>query len=60
MFGLPSIEVSDRKDGMMYILCVVPEDEQCKARKGENVTISGECHVFDYGFVTLKKCKVLI
>ena len=45
VFGLPSVEVSESKDGRARILCVLPFTDYLKLRhvhKGDTVVINGE------------------
>lgn len=61
MFGLPSLELSDRADGDNDSLCVFNEESSIAGVKvGDNVTVRAnfiDC-VPDYG-PTFKKCEIL-
>jgi len=61
VYALPSVELSDKKGGKDYVLCVLPFSDYLKLKnisKGENVAFSCECRgVTDEGLVVMKKCK---
>jgi hypothetical protein len=58
MYGLPSIELSDKEEGNSLILCVISAADEVKVKKSETVLISRECQGFSYDFVVVKKCRL--
>ena len=65
VFGLPSVEVSESKDGQARVLCVLPFMDYLKlrhVRKGDKVTINGEVrgYVPQYDIILMKQSTVKI
>ena len=64
VYGLPSVELSDTKDGKTRILCVLPFTDYLKLRhvsKGDKVTMKGEVRGYadEYDFVLVKQSKII-
>lgn len=64
VYALPSVELSEKKDGKSRILCVLPFSDYFKLRKvskGDEVIISGEVRDFyEKGDqVLLKQCEII-
>ena len=64
VYGLPSVELSDTKDGKTRILCVLPFSDYLKLRhvsKGDKVTMKGEVRGYadEYDFVLVKQSKII-
>lgn len=63
MYGLPSIELSDKAEGKMYVLCLLPILDYPKLRKvskGDEVKISGEARgLHNNDFVVVKHSQVV-
>lgn len=63
VYGLPSIELSDKAGGKMYVLCVLPALDYLKLRKvskGDKVRISGEARgLHSDDFVVVKNCRII-
>ena len=65
VFGLPSVEVSESKDGQARVLCVLPFMDYLKlrhVRKGDKVTINGEVrgYVPQYDIILMKQSTIKI
>ena len=63
VYGLPSVELSEKKGGKTRILCVLPFTDYLKLRhvsKGDKVTIKGEVRGYadEYDFVLVKQSKI--
>jgi len=63
VYALPSVELSETKDGKSRILCVLPFSDYFKLRDvsvGDDVTITGEVRGFyeKDDQVLLKQCKI--
>lgn len=62
-YTLPSVELSEEKEGNCRVLCVFPFIDYPKLRKaskGKEAIITGEVHVFHNGnVIVMKKCKIL-
>ena len=64
VYGLPSVELSEKKGGKTRILCVLPFTDYLKLRhvsKGDKVTIKGEVRGYadEYDFVLVKQSKIV-
>ena len=64
VYGLPSVELSDKKGCKTRILCVLPFTDYLKLRhvsKGDKVTIKGEVRGYadEYDFVLVKQSKIV-
>ncbi len=64
IFGLPSIELSEKKNGKSYALCVLPLTDYLKlltVSKGDEVVMKGEVRsIYDKGqTVVVKECKIM-
>ena len=64
VFGLPSVEVSESKDGSARALCVLPLTDYLKLRhvhKGDMVVINGEVrgYVPQYDIALVKQSKIV-
>ncbi len=64
VYGLPSVELSDKKDGKSRILCVLPFTDYLKLRnvsKGNEVVMEGEVRsLYDKDqTVVVKECKII-
>lgn len=64
VFGLPSVEVSESKDGSARALCVLPFTDYLKLRhvhKGDKVVINGEIrgYVPQYDIALAKLSKIV-
>ena len=65
VFGLPSVEVSESKDGPARVLCVLPFMDYLKlrhVRKGDKVMINGEVrgYVPQYDIILMKQSTIKI
>ncbi|MBD5234327.1 MAG: hypothetical protein HDS65_09160 [Bacteroidales bacterium] len=65
VFGLPSVEVSERENGIARVLCVLPFSDYLKLRhvhKGDKVVINGEVrgYVPQYDIALMKQSKIEI
>ena len=65
VYGLPSVEVSESKDGRARILCVLPFKDYLKLRhvhKGDKVMINGEvrAYVTQYDIILMKQSTIKI
>ena len=65
VFGLPSVEVSESKDGRARILCVLPFTDYLKLRyvhKGDKVMINGEVRAYvpQYDIILMKQSTIKI
>ena len=65
VFGLPSVEVSESKDGRARTLCVLPFTDYLKLRhvhKCDKVMINGElrCYVPQYYIILMKQSTIKI
>ena len=65
VFGLPSVEVSESKDGRARALCVLPFTDYLKLRhvhKGDTVVINGEVrgYVPEYEIILMKQSTIII
>ena len=65
VFGLPSVEVSESKDGRARILCVLPFTDYLKLRhvhKGDKVMNNGEVrsYVPQYDNILMKQSRIEI
>lgn len=62
VYGLPSIELSDKKDGTSMTLCVLPVSDYLKLRKfskGQTLVITGEARdLYKESILVVKECKV--
>ena len=63
VFGLPSVEVSESKDGRARTLCVLPFTDYLKLRhvhKGDEVMINGEVrgYVPQYDVALMKQSRI--
>lgn len=63
VYALPSIEISDKKDGASMALCVLPVSDYLKLRKyskGQTLVITGEARdLFKESIVIVKECTVV-
>lgn len=63
VYALPSIEISDKKDGASMALCVLPVSDYLKLRKyskGQTLVITGEARdLYKESIVIVKECKVV-
>jgi hypothetical protein len=63
VYALPSIEISDKKDGSSMALCVLPVSDYLKLRKyskGQTLVITGEARdLYKESIVIVKECKVV-
>lgn len=63
VYGLPSIELSDKKDGSPMALCVLPISDYLKLRKyskGQTLVITGEARdLYKESIVIVKECKTI-
>lgn len=63
VYGLPSIEISDKKEGASMALCVLPVSDYLKLRKyskGQTLVITGEARdLYKESIVIVKECKVV-
>lgn len=63
MYGLPSIELSDKPGGKMCVLCLLPTLDYLKLRKvskGDEVKISGEARgLHNNDFVVVKHSRLV-
>lgn len=64
VYGLPSVELSEVKDGKSGILCVLPFSDYLKLRKvskGDEVLITGEVrNLYEKGDqIVVKECKIV-
>jgi monoterpene epsilon-lactone hydrolase len=63
VYGLPSIELSDKKDGAAMALCVLPVSDYLKLRKyskGQTLVITGEARdLYKESIVIVKECKII-
>ncbi len=64
IYGLPSVELSEEKDGKSRALCVLPFADYLKLRrvsKGDQVVIEGEVRsLYDKDqTVVVKECKII-
>lgn len=63
VYALPSIEISDKKDGVSMALCVLPVSDYLKLRKyskGQTLVITGEARdLYKESIVIVKECKVV-
>ena len=65
VFGLPSVEVSESKDGQARVLCVLPFMDYLKlrhVRKGDRVMINGEVrgYVPQHDVILMKQSTIKI
>ena len=65
VYGLPSVEVSESKDGDARVLCVLPFKDYLKLRhvhKGDKVVINGEVrgYVPEYDIILMKQSTIKI
>ena len=65
VYGLPSVEVSESKDGRARALCVLPFMDYLKLRhvhKGDKVVINGEVrgYVPEYDIILMKQSTIKI
>ena len=65
VFGLPSVEVSESKDGQARVLCVLPFMDYLKlrhVRKGDKVMINGEVRAYvpQYDIILMKQSTIKI
>lgn len=62
IYALPSIELSDKKDGTSMTLCVLPVSDYLKLRKfskGQTLVITGEARdLYKESILVVKECKV--
>lgn len=63
VYGLPSIELSDKKDGAPMALCVLPVSDYLKLRKfskGQTLVITGEARdLYKESILIVKDCKIV-
>lgn len=63
VYGLPSIELSDKKDGAPMALCVLPVSDYLKLRKfskGQTLVIKGEARdLYKESILIVKDCKIV-
>jgi hypothetical protein len=63
VYALPSIELSDKKDGVSMALCVLPVSDYLKLRKyskGQTLVITGEARdLYKGSIVIVKECKII-
>ncbi|MET4084217.1 hypothetical protein ABIB40_004191 [Pedobacter sp. UYP30] len=63
VYALPSIELSDKKDGASMALCVLPVSDYLQLRKfskGQTLVITGEARdLYKESIVIVKECKVI-
>ena len=65
VYGLPSVEVSESKDGRARTLCVLPFTDYLKLRhvhKGDKVMINGEVRAYvpQYDIILMKQSTIKI
>ncbi|MFH6955921.1 hypothetical protein ACHRV1_00830 [Flavobacterium aquidurense] len=62
IYALPSIELSDKKDGTSMTLCVLAVSDYLKLRKfskGQTLVITGEARdLYKESILVVKECKV--
>ncbi len=59
IWATPYVSLSDKKDGTVYVTCVLPRADTLKLKdfkKGEKVTMQGNYYDF-HNKVIIKKCK---
>lgn len=64
VYGLPSVELSEKKGGKTRTLCVLPFSDYLKLRhvsKGDKVVMNGEVRGYsgEYDFVLVKQSKIV-
>lgn len=63
IYALPSIELSDKKDGASMALCVLPVSDYLKLRKyskGQTLVITGEARdLYKESILIVKECKTI-
>ncbi|MGE6356659.1 OB-fold protein [Flavobacterium sp. NPDC079362] len=63
IYALPSIELSDKKDGVTMKLCVLPVSDYLKLRKyskGQTLVITGEARdLYKESILVVKECKIV-
>lgn len=63
IYALPSIELSDKKDGLPMAFCVLPVSDYLKLRKfskGQTLVITGEARdLYKESIVVVKECKII-
>ncbi|OXA77408.1 tRNA_anti-like [Flavobacterium aquidurense] len=63
IYALPSIELSDKKDGASMALCVLPVSDYLKLRKfskGQTLVITGEARdLYKESILVVKECQII-